>query len=430
MKGPIESDCLKRISKKLDLRQRSRRMWELMVLHRLNILFIVVIIFAGSIYSFHLSGTLPKAFLDPDRSGGNIWFQSDMTRVMDNMTMRLGDQSKTRTHPLFTLYTYPPTFILMKLGFSTVIAIRLVTATIAGLWLGMLAAVMLVIGMRRLDTIIFVCLASVSASFVFLTSIPETFPLGGVSITAVLLVAAVAQRRKVSRFWQTATNAFSLSVTVTNWMAGILSAFILNDSKRAKRICIDGFLVVTLLWAVEKFLFPSAGFFLVPGYEIYYVLMPTSAGPIGRASVLFVHSIVMPGIDVLENTLLEGWPRLSIEHASLSSHSASGAAAIFSWLFLLTTGAVWAWRSVLRVPFFLIVGGVILGQLILHLVFGDETFLYSLHWLSPLIIVAAAATFTRYRTAALAIAAGLVVLLAINNLGRFRETAALLETFA
>lgn len=60
-------------------------------------------------------------------------------------------------------------------------------------------------------------------------------------------------------------------------------------------------------------------------------------------------------------------------------------------------------------------GVLILGQLGLHLLFGDETFLYSLHWLPLLVVLAALPTLTRARIWARGCALALIVCAGVNN---------------
>jgi hypothetical protein len=61
-----------------------------------------------------------------------------------------------------------------------------------------------------------------------------------------------------------------------------------------------------------------------------------------------------------------------------------------------------AWRAVLL---------TVLGQLILHLVYGPETFIYAIHWFPLLVIIAGAGLNTRLRVPLLAC----ILLLTLHN---------------
>ncbi len=81
------------------------------------------------------------------------------------------------------------------------------------------------------------------------------------------------------------------------------------------------------------------------------------------------------------------------------------------WATVLCLGAMNLWRSEDRIPVRLL-GGWLISQLLLHIIYGEETFLYSLHWVPSLIVVASFACRGRKRVpvligvACLALAAG------------------------
>jgi hypothetical protein len=81
--------------------------------------------------------------------------------------------------------------------------------------------------------------------------------------------------------------------------------------------------------------------------------------------------------------------------------------------------AVTAWRlltSRQHVPIRFVLGATLAGQVVLHLIYGEETFLYSMH-VAPLLMLAAAlaAASAPWRRAVLVLAAALAVFAAVNN---------------
>jgi hypothetical protein len=72
-------------------------------------------------------------------------------------------------------------------------------------------------------------------------------------------------------------------------------------------------------------------------------------------------------------------------------------------------------------------GLAILGQLALHILYGEETFLYSLHFVPLLIVVAAASTLTSTRPYALALVALLLATTTINNAQVFQQVSQLAQ---
>ena len=72
--------------------------------------------------------------------------------------------------------------------------------------------------------------------------------------------------------------------------------------------------------------------------------------------------------------------------------------------------------------FGIVLGLTALWHLALHLVYGgEETFLYSLHWLPLLVVIAAFGTMTRARAVARVLAAALVACATVNNQRQFTQ---------
>jgi hypothetical protein len=67
------------------------------------------------------------------------------------------------------------------------------------------------------------------------------------------------------------------------------------------------------------------------------------------------------------------------------------------------------------------------GQLMLHLVYGDETFLYALHYAPLLIAMVALSSLTNLRRAVLTLTVLLIPLATINNAQRFAESVELIR---
>ena len=68
----------------------------------------------------------------------------------------------------------------------------------------------------------------------------------------------------------------------------------------------------------------------------------------------------------------------------------------------------------------------IAGQVGLHIVYGNETFLYALDWIPLFVTAAALATLTRMRWIVLALAAVFTVTAGIHNAHSLQATFALL----
>ena len=70
----------------------------------------------------------------------------------------------------------------------------------------------------------------------------------------------------------------------------------------------------------------------------------------------------------------------------------------------------------------------LLGQLVLHMLFGWETFLFSIHFVPLLVVVAALSTLTRARVVALSLAGAVTVFAGINNFIQFGKATAFVRS--
>ena len=394
-------------------------------------LLILVTLFTTAIFLVYQGSRLINTAI-LDRKAFDVWFDADLYRVFSNMTDRGSDHYRTRVHPIFSLIAFPPVSLLAQgLDLGPVAAVRAVIAIVAALWSATLFTLLRLLGCLRADAVLFSLLANVSASAVFWFIVPETYQFGSLSILLALGFVALTEYRQFSSLWYIGISALTLSVTTTNWMAGILLTAVSLSKKKALQVTINAFCLVVLLWGVQKALFSSAEFFLGVKEEKKYIAPFDPAGPIHAFKSFVAHTIVMPSIDVTENMRrVSRWPMLSIQASVPGSGSAWGAIAVVAWTALLGLG-IWGFFAYRRhTKLRIVLALTLLGQLLLHAVYGTETFLYSLHFLPLLILLAAFSTFTRARPVALLLTAILVVTAGTNNFIQLNKTAEIVDANA
>jgi len=128
----------------------------------------------------------------------------------------------------------------------------------------------------------------------------------------------------------------------------------------------------------------------------------------------------MPRIDLIPEPK---WGTvMSVQHSSIASSGAWGVAATIGWAALVATALVGlaSSRGNARVRFVLF--GTLAGQVLLHLLYGEETFLYAVHVAPLLVLTAALGSVSRWRRVILVIAVVLACTAAMNNV-RQLETA-------
>jgi hypothetical protein len=107
--------------------------------------------------------------------------------------------------------------------------------------------------------------------------------------------------------------------------------------------------------------------------------------------------MVMPDVQVIPNDTPDLWPKFSVQDAPSWHLTDWGIVALSSWIALLATG-IWALLAVESLKRFrLVLGLPLAGQLALHLVYGNETFLYVLDFMPALVLAVDLASFTHLR---------------------------------
>ncbi len=159
-----------------------------------------------------------------DPGSMDFWFGGDSPRVYLNLTSRFSDHARTSIHPLFSLLVSTPTIVLIKgFGMPAVDAVRLMCALVAAMTTVVLYITLRIIAFT-LDAVLYTGLFLSSAAFMFWYSVPETFAWASLSVLVAVLLTALIPYGK----WPAAVvlaSAVSLSITVTNWIAGLTYRF-------------------------------------------------------------------------------------------------------------------------------------------------------------------------------------------------------------
>lgn len=346
----------------------------------------------------------------------DVWFEGDLRRVYSNMVDRHGDHYRTKVHPIFSLVAYVMTWIpRCGLHLDPVVSVRIVDTFVAALLGALLFLVLRLITQHDFGAFLFTLLGVVSASFLFWVTVPETYVFGGVAILAAMLAAAMLAR---GARWNdailTITGIGTLAFTVTNFMAGLASAIASLPLKRAVQVAVNAFAIVVVLWGVQKFIFPSAQFFIGDKEERDYMYKPTLPRIAGVANAFAITSMVMPRIDP---QFRDYQPQavLFTQPSRPGSSSAIGFAAFVLWTALLVGGVAGLFSTPELRPLKLALVLTLLGQFSLHVLYGEETFLYSLHFMPLLVLLAAFSVRTRARKVAYGVAIALLICATVNN---------------
>jgi hypothetical protein len=350
-----------------------------------------------------------------DRDG---WFGADTTRVLRDMFDLHANHYRSKVHPLFMAFTMPVATLLERvLHLRRYAATTAINAVLAGTWSLLLFRTLRSIGVGRLDAGLFAGVGMASSAALFWFSVPETYPLGAISLMLPLWLVARHPQHPVRDASLVVAGAFSLGITITNFVTGALSALVSRPLRRAVALCALMVTLATAAWAVEKVAIPGTGGFFLRGQgeEKSYLFNPKAGGPLRCLRVILSHGIVMPELALGDDG------DLGIQRSPMFG-GAVQSVGVVCWLALLGLGLVSllgsSSSSMARTPVRLALLGATLAQLVLHLAYGEETFLYTLHTTTLLMLVAGWAGQGRWRMTGRILAIVLLVVLPVNNVSR------------
>jgi hypothetical protein len=350
----------------------------------------------------------------------DYWFESDPPAAVDQMLHRFGDHARTSHHPLFSILVSTPLYVLRKgMHLGAEAAIGVLLTIVAAIWIAAFFVCLRFLGLRRLDSLVFSCLAATSASVVFWFPVPESFGLGALSIILALTATAFSERNPDTPLWvYLLFSTMTLCFTSTNWMVGLAMLFVLLGWRKAIPLSLMGGSIVSILWCIQKVIFPLAGspINIWTSDETDYLFNKSSLGIYAKIYSFFSHSIILPNV---------GNPygyRLSVQGMLPGSGGYLASAGVTVWVALLVL-AGWSAFQLKGSKTVTVLLLAILGQFVLSMVFGVETFLYSAHFGPLLVLFCALSGLTSARRLAVPLGVMLVIVAAVNNFQKFDAAA-------
>ncbi|MDX2230527.1 MAG: hypothetical protein NW220_12875 [Leptolyngbyaceae cyanobacterium bins.349] len=400
--------------------------------YRIDFLIASILAIAMLLTSFVAAQAIPTPLLT-DFYAQDVWFGSDLPTVFGNITSLSSDFGRNNKHPLFPLLIFPLVFGAGKLlQLDPVTATRLVLALTAAVWIAGLYSLFRLMSCQRLDAILFSLVGGISAAAVFWFVVPDSFPFASVTILLALVFVAMTQYHQFSPAWYIAIGVLTISITITNWMVGLLAAIANFRWKKVLQIITLTLGVTTALWFVQRVIFVSSGFPFQPKTfigEKKFMTGPSGESILSALSSFAYQTMVMPAVRLGESVLRPEWVKPEFNTLAPGSGGVWGMIAAIAWTGLLLLG-VWGFFTTNRHgKLRFVLGLTIIGQLLIHSVYGTgETFLYSLHFAPLLLTLMAFVSLTRFRLVGLALAGLLIISAGINNRSQFTQfTTALLE---
>jgi hypothetical protein len=366
----------------------------------------LMLLVVGFLLAFGLSGLLSALFPNAVRVEPDLWFGADVTRVIHNMVDPSASFGRTSVHPLFSLLMLPLTrpifWLATSIGFESELAMgiaaQLITSISAGVTWILVFMISIQMGLNRFQSFAVSLLFLSSSAFVFWWSTPETFPLGATTI--LLPFFFLGLREKSHTIWLM-TLVSSASITITNFIAGFISAYAVYGLRRVFFVLCSFSLVLTLIFSVvQKSYLPSANVF--PNMQHEKKFINTNYFPMNAIYDFFVTPIVAPFTPVLLNNATQlnsyrrtlkldknGNPTLQLHFKSPSMINISplrfGAGLV--WIVFLANGIYMGLFSQRNITCTALTVFLVF-QFFLHLFYGDSPFLYSAHYAPVMTLLA------------------------------------------
>ena len=357
-----------------------------------------------------------------------IWFESDPPMVHDSLIDRTAEWQKPNRHPLFPFAGLFVVKLLCAAGIEESLAVCLTLAFGAGCASALMALNLLLMVRDKLLCLLMQALFLGSSSFLFWAGVCERFVIGSASILAVSAIAAISSsKRELNYGAAVAANVIAASITITNWMFGLFLSVCFYRPRRIYAALRDGFLIVTALWFLQGLVVtPNEHFLMLDRWNQLFIFNSYAGDISDKLRALVEHSIVIPKIhnhNFAVGDTIDATGLLGVQHSPSGSTGPVGLTLVIVWTFLLFVSSITWWRKREKTHFdrFILLG--LAGQLLLHMVYGTELFLYGMH-LAPLLILYVALGvnelrhFTRW--AALAVLCLFVPALAWHNLSHLR----------
>lgn len=355
----------------------------------------------------------------------NIWFGADINRVFSNIANYDSiNLRRAHLHPIFSLLIFPIVQFLKFFGISSLGAayflVSLSGALVSSLIYITLRYQAIPILSCLLGSFVFLC----SGAFIFWWSVIETFPIGAATISIVFVMLSMKIRTKW--IWILGT-ALTLSMTITNWIVGILGAAFTFNRIKAIKILSIGFISVLLLYIVQSFVFmdskpsdPRAEFVA----ESVYLQGPKSTSELPQ----YFRKYTYRTIDFLTSPAVvrKSKKNVNIKRSNFELDLLR-LVSISCWLLLFFVGLRKVLRSAQKNIFTKVLLSFVLFQFLLHLFYGDHPFLYSAHYFPALIIIASYSLYGKHEKVFQLVAAFFCVTALYSNVGNFNHAMFLLQ---
>lgn len=337
----------------------------------------------------------------------NFWFDADVPRYICQAVDRIAnDHWRNKVHPLFSLMTYPLPNALKFFGVDIIQAIRIQLSLVVAVGAVFLFNALRNLNISEINAFLIVALGLGGAASLAWFSIPESYAYSFSAFSIVLFMTTLNQKKSGIAMQWVMTIAIAFSVTVTNIAIAGWAAIQSCGIRRALVLSAIAIAVVFVLAMIQRLLFPFSGIFFLPsavqGEASFFVSI--SMERIRQVLALFFFGslvfpefqlVNVPGKEAFLTVQQAVWKRDSLPAVTalllLSTFLLAGLVTIFTTVLSSIKkqgrmmGTLLAQSPIDRVSYTLV--GSVAFLVLLHFVYGSETFVYSGSFLPFLLMI-------------------------------------------
>ena len=329
----------------------------------------------------------------------DLVFQADVPRVVTELTRTAGRHYRTKVHPAFVLLLNPPGRALRAVLGRPRLAAIVLTALAGGAAVAALRQMLLGAGLPALLASLWALVFATSSAQLFFGSVPESFAYSAASL---ILLFALHARGAPPAIVSVLAGVAAFGMVITNVVAvGLLELARPRNGWRRLAGAAATILAVTVLAAglaaLQKRLYPDSVPFYSRGSlseEPAYVQVPAGAAATARARDVTAHLVLfnLAAPELAVTKAAARFPVTTFVPLGLGSLRPAGWVHAALWLGLIgLAGFRLARATEGRSPLLAPLGLWIAFNAALHLVYGEDLFLYTEQWTFAVVALVALA---------------------------------------
>lgn len=366
------------------------------------------------------------------------YFGADVFRAFPDMTTPTTPYGSNTKHPLINLLQIPSGALQLGLSCSAWEAIRVIFVTNAFVWAAAVFTLCKHITGRKLDALLLTILALSTSAAMFWLPTPETFALGSTTILLPLTLLSCSRACR-SYTLHVFAHVLALAITITNWASALVCSQIAFGTRKNLLIGLHALGVLCLLTALQPLIAERSGFVNARDAIGYWNAFGNRQGIPDTLKHVFLTPLSPRWIEY--RIIPKGDPFPPRDVPNIDARKRPGATLdrvdppsqvlqhlqYVLWFLLLGMSLYQFVRHHRANRVLVALYLATAAQLLIALMYGEQTFLFSMHWTPLLVISIGASLSSRFRVAAVTSVVVLAAANLVTNMSMFVDSTAILQ---